>query len=79
MLEVKPLKYQLSSQLNSTRRCMQEQTIRLESERKSSKDELTSLQMEKTAARDKEKVELLSFPTELVATIKQLLAEMSFP
>ncbi|KAL5500100.1 hypothetical protein EMCRGX_G011603 [Ephydatia muelleri] len=41
-------------------------------ELKSSRDDLTTLQMEKTASRDKERVKLLSFQTELV---KQLLAE----
>ncbi|KAL5500130.1 hypothetical protein EMCRGX_G011656 [Ephydatia muelleri] len=41
-------------------------------ELKSSGDDLTTLQMEKTASRDKERVKMLSFQTELV---KQLLAE----
>eukprot|EP00731_Ephydatia_muelleri_P011836 Em0006g730a len=42
-------------------------------ELKSSGDDLTTLQMEKTASRDNERVKLLSFQTELVTTLKQLL------
>eukprot|EP00731_Ephydatia_muelleri_P033304 Em0027g52a len=45
-------------------------------ELKCSGDDLTTLQMEKTASRDKERVKMLSFQTELV---KQLLAEKTFP
>ncbi|KAL5508920.1 hypothetical protein EMCRGX_G004184 [Ephydatia muelleri] len=48
---------------------------KMQSELKSSREELTTLQMEKTATRDKERVELLRFQTELDATKKQLLAE----
>eukprot|EP00731_Ephydatia_muelleri_P012869 Em0007g179a len=54
---------------------LQLSATKMQSELKSSREELTTLQMEKTATRDKERVELLRFQTELDATKKQLLAE----
>ncbi|KAL5508914.1 hypothetical protein EMCRGX_G004177 [Ephydatia muelleri] len=54
---------------------LQLSATKMQSELKSSREELTTLQMEKTATRDKERVELLRFQTELDATKKQLLRE----